>query len=186
MKLVIFGVSAASLVGGWFLLSPYTPPNVYPVAPDEAYQRLLKPVEIATGGGAYGSSPRYFASGNGKDAVDWASGMQGGAGCTILIAPFEGGRTLLNVTCPNAGEGAAAGLETGIRRNALIEAVDATMTGRTYDKDRARGATAGKWPEDTVDHGTIFDAQSQALEMHAEMMREQVKAEKTKPKPPGW
>ncbi|WP_315763645.1 hypothetical protein [Sphingomonas sp. Y38-1Y] len=191
MKVMILGVSAAALVGGWFLLSPYTPPNIYPVAPEAAYAKLMEPVKTGDGDGPY-DRLEVYPSGNGKSEVRWDTGMKGsGRGCTILIAPVEGGRTQLDMTCPNIGEGAAAGLTTVMRRNKMIELADATMTGRAYDAERARGATAAKWPKDDVEHGTIFDAQSEAFQMQAEEMRslremEKAEAERPKPKPPGW
>lgn len=189
MKVMIFGVSAAALVGGWFLLSPYTPPNVYPVAPAEAYARLMRPTADQQGEG-WIDRPNVRASGNGSSEITWALG-QGGAYCTILVAPYSGDRSEINMTCPNIGEAAAAGLATNMRRNLLIELADATMTGRPFDKQRAQGATAGKWPADTVEHGNIFDASSQAIQMDADMRRQEAQwrkeeAARPKPKPPGW
>lgn len=188
MKIVIFGVSAAALVGGWFFLSPYTPTNVYAMTPADAHAKLMAPIETGGGNGPYDRMTVY-PSGDGTGEVQWDTGMKGsGAGCTIIIRPYEGDRSQLEMTCPNVGEGAAAGLATTLRRNKMIELADATLVGRDYNPDLARGATASKWPKDSVDHGTIFDAQSQALQMDAEMRRDlqKIETERPKPKPPGW
>ena len=76
MKLVIFGVSAAALVGGWFFLSPYTPPNVYAMAPADAYAKLMNPPATEGGQGPYGRLGLY-PSGNGSSEVHWDGGMKG-------------------------------------------------------------------------------------------------------------
>ena len=53
-------------------------------------------------------------------------------------------------------------------RNEYIERVDATLTGRPYDKQLAMGATAARWPGDGVD-GSMTTAVATAIKMDADM-----------------
>ena len=59
-----------------------------------------------------------------------------------------------------------AGLVAKMRRNSVIELVDATLRDRAYDPKRASdGTTASFWPKDVIDHGDLNSAVVQALEM---------------------
>jgi hypothetical protein len=56
-------------------------------------------------------------------------------------------------------------------RNQNIERIDAALTGREYDKDRA-GSTSSRWPGDGVD-GSYATAVKKAHEMDAEVRKMQ-------------
>ena len=81
-------------------------------------------------------------------------------------------RALLLATALCSGmAGAAAGMVHNMMRNAYIERVDATLTGRPFDKQLAVGSTASGWPDDGID-GSLATAQVKALKMDAEMRRQ--------------
>jgi hypothetical protein len=95
-------------------------------------------------------------TGNGTDQVTW---MGRSTTCTLKLSALDANSTKVAASCgksDSSADGAdVLSWSSGQLRNRVIEAVDATLTGRAYDPDRAEeGQTAANWPADTVDHAT--------------------------------
>ena len=69
-----------------------------------------------------------------------------------------------------AGDGAAAGLVSGMDRKALIEHIDATLDKRPFDVRLAQGSTASGWPSDARQpDGSYGTMVGDALKMEREI-----------------
>lgn len=177
MKLIVFAGAAAILGGGIWMKNPFGDPNVYPFAPHEVYQ-LLTAVRASPGLlSAYDREPRMqtvSATGTPGKSLKWtfSGGGYRTSECTVFIEPEGSAKSRLDVSCGENGHAAVSSMVTGYQRNAAIELVDATLTGRAYSQDNAKGATATRWPADRVHHGDIFEATGEAIQMDMEMQRE--------------
>jgi hypothetical protein len=148
--------------------------NVYDMPVADAYAKLANLRVEPSNTGPFGRLDPT-TTGSGGRTVTWsASGTFAARRCVATLSPVEPSRTRIDLTCGGASpsSGAAAGLETNQTRKAVIEMIDAKLTGRPYDPRRAQGSTAAFWPADVVDHGNIGDAAAKALEMDREARRE--------------
>lgn len=171
------GIFFVGLAGGaiYFFASP-RPADVYAMPVDLAYAKLVDVDFGPLSEGEVALDTVKTASGNGRDKVTWVhKGDMAYYKCNLALAPLpdDTAQTHVTVTCDGggAGNGAAAGMAHNLFRSRIIERVDATLTDRPFDKDRA-GATASRWPGDGVD-GSLGTASTEALKMNAEMRRMQ-------------
>lgn len=167
LKVILVGGAVVAVMG--YAWSQREGANEYPMAPKAAYDKLMA-AEFEKGGKQAWGTVGAEKSGNGSNRITFT----GWGECTLDIVPDgdEATRSALSVTCPNMGEGAAAGMETALRRHSLIEWIDSTMTNRPYDQQLAfMGTTAGRWPDDVVAHGGIIEAQAEAIKMSSEAAR---------------
>lgn len=163
----------AALVGGSVLLSACSKPDVYALSLSEAYKRLDAAQIEPSGSGVFGRL-ETTVSGNSADEITWsAGGSMSGHACTMQLKKVDDSHTHVTVDCKggSASSGAAAGMEHALIRNRVIEMVDATLTGRTFDPARAGGITAARWPGDGVD-GSYAGAVSAAIKMDSDMRKE--------------
>jgi len=157
--------------------------DVYAMPVSEAYAKLIKVDFGPLSEGEKALRTKKTASGNGRDQVVWQQGGDIAAfACKLDLAPLpdDTAQTKVTVTCGGggAGSGAAAGMLHNLLRNEYIERVDATLTGRPYDKQLAQGATAYRWPGDGVD-GSLAKATNDALKMQSDLKKMQRDAEYT-------
>jgi hypothetical protein len=176
---VFVGGTAAAL---YFFVSP-RPADVYPMPMSEAYTKLVHVDFGEMGEGEKALDTTKTAKGNGKNKVTWIrKGDMSYQECKLDLAPLpeDAAQTHVTVTCEGGGvgDGAAAGMVHNLMRDMVIERVDATLTNRPYDKQRA-SATASLWPGDGVD-GSLATAQAEALKMDSEMHKLQNEASRGK------
>lgn len=144
--------------------------NVYPMTAQQAYDTLAA-APLPSENGPFGKLD-VSASGEGNGVVRWVS-SSGVRFCEADIAPEGADKSRINVFCDGPGEGAATGMMQAMYRSAIIEHIDATLRGRAYDPNKARGETATLWPKDTRQaDGSIGAAAGEALKMDREMHRE--------------
>jgi hypothetical protein len=156
--------------------------NVYPMKPQDAYDKLVAAPLQADGKGPFGRL-ETDVSGDGSSTVYWsASGSMASVKCEANLAPEGEDKTKITAYCggSGAGEGAAAGMAQGLMRKALIEHIDSTLRGRPYDPQLAFGSTAGSWPEDPRQADSSYaGAATEALKMDRDMhkMQQDMEAE---------
>ena len=163
-----------TIAAGAALLAGCGGGNVYDMPVADAYAKLANLRVEPSGTGPFGRLATT-TTGSGGRSVTWsASGTFAARRCVATLSPVEPARTRIDLTCGGASpsSGAAAGLEINQTRKAVIELIDAKLTGRPYDPRRAQGSTAAFWPADVVDHGDIGDATAKALEMDREARRQ--------------
>ena len=146
--------------------------NVYAITPADVYQALRSaPVEKGNGG-VFGNLDTSV-SGNGDSVITWnASGSHASRRCEATIAPEGTDQSRLTAFCDGggAGDGAAAGMVSGMNRKALIEHIDATLDKRPYDARMAQGSTASGWPSDARQaDGSYGPAVGDALKMERDL-----------------
>ena len=164
------GTGLVALAGGllWFFVEQ-KPADVYDMPVEQAYAQLSN-VDFT----AWGSEGRSSV-GNGSDKLTWRSVSNIGLReCELKLAPYEGdaARTHIAVTC-GGDAGAEPSFSNHMFRNHVIEQLDATLTGRTFDKGKI-GETSQRWPSDGVDAsmgGVIREANKIQAE-HAQSMSE--------------
>ena len=160
--------SLIMLCGGAAMLAGCTTDgNVYDMPVGDVYAKLANYRPEPSGTGPFGRLSTNVTGSGGRRIVWSASGSHGGRRCTATLVPVEESRTRIDLSCGGGGpsSGAAAGLENNMVRKAVIEMIDAKLSGRPYDPQRAQGATASSWPADVIDHGDIMDASAKAIEM---------------------
>ena len=127
-------------------------PNVYPLSQAETYAKLNASDLPSDGKSAFGRLS-YSTSGNGTSKVFWdgTGGTFASVHCEAEITPEGTAKSRVMAFCGGggAGDGAAAGMVSGMERRALIEHIDATLTNRPFDPAKSRGATAARWPTDS-------------------------------------
>ncbi len=175
MKSILM-LGAVAVAGGTFYFSsPYRAVDVYPVTPEEAYQRLRAVKPQPAGDGPFYRT-EVVTSGTPNTQVRWTgSGSHSAIRCSVDILPEGEGSTRLAVSCGgnSPSSGAAASMGTGLIRKRVIEMVDAAMKDRPFDAERAKGSTAAMWPKDhKVHHADIFEASGKAIEMDAQRRAE--------------
>lgn len=118
--------------------------NVYALAPAEAYAKLRAAPIKNDGKSAFGTVS-YTVSGDGESKIYW-----NGSQCEAEITPEGADKSRIMAFCNggSASDGAAAGMVSGMQRKALIEHIDAALTGRPFDVRLAQGSTASGWPSD--------------------------------------
>ncbi|QNQ09904.1 hypothetical protein [Sphingomonas alpina] len=162
MRLLAGGVILAA--GAAYLFLRQHPANVYPVPVATAYETLSTIKFEPPDDGATANE----ISGNGVDKVIWIEkGDLASYRCDLKLAalPRDAGQTHVTVTCSGGGDGPAAGLAK-MHRNAVIEHVDAALSGRPFDAARA-DITAYRWPG----NGSIGTAAGQAPKTGAEVRK---------------
>lgn len=162
--------------------------NVYDMPVGDVYARLANYRPAPSNTSPFGRLNTTVTGSGGRTIVWSASGSHGGRRCTATLAPEGEGRTRIDLSCQGggAGEGAAAGLATNLTRKAVIEMIDARLTGRDYDPQRAQGATAAFWPEDVIDHGNLGTATQSAMEMDRQVRRDLQQARQEQQRASGW
>lgn len=177
--MVLGGVVAAVLGVAW---ANREDPNVYEMPVADAYARLTSAKIESSYSGVLGNRD-ISISGNGTDKVYWrASGAHAITRCQADLTPEGSGSTRITAFCdggaPSAG--AAAGMVHGLMRNRMIEHIDAAMTGRPFDRERANGQTAGLWPKDVRQpDGSFGTAVNEAVKMDRDMKQMIAEVEKT-------
>lgn len=142
--------------------------NVYAMTPQQAYDKLAAASVSWDGKGPFGKLD-VSPSGQGDGTVRWSSAY-GTRFCEANIVPEGTDKSRINVFCDGPGEGAATGMMQAMYRSAIIEHIDATLKGRPYDVEAARGSTAGMWPADPrQSDGSIGAAAGEALKMDQDM-----------------
>lgn len=186
----IYGFGGLAIVGAllFYFLVEQKPADVYDMPMDQAYS-LLKAADLGEADKPDWSSLTTSNSGNGRDKLTWKRRTSHSSQtCEIQLAPFEGdaARTHVAIDCnlnaPSAG--AAQGINHRLAREANIERIDAALTGRPFDADRA-GSTSARWPGDGVD-GSYATAASTAIKMDADTRRMQQQASEEASRPAGW
>lgn len=163
---------AVAGTGIYFVAKPH-PADEYPLSISDAYNKLSS-VQLGKGDkGPFGGLTTNV-SGNGHAIVDWSGhGTFAAIDCTLTLAPIAPTNTKVAISCNGGGAaGAATGMLIDMMRKAAIEQVDATLTGRPYDPAKAEGATAWRWPEDTVHHAGLHESIGNAVQMGADMAKE--------------
>ena len=141
--------------------------NVYPMTPQQAYDKLVAAPIERSGKGPFGTMD-ISASGDGNGTVRWGNGYV--TLCEANITPEGADKSRIMAYCGAGGEGAAAGISQGLERKALIEHIDAALRGRPYDPKLAYGTTAGLWPDDPRQADASFGAAAgEALKMDRDM-----------------
>jgi hypothetical protein len=169
MKFRTFAVPALSLAVTGCNLGG----NVYPMKPQDAYDKLVAAQIEADGKGPFGRLDTSV-SGDGSSTVWWqASGTFASVKCEANIAPEGTDKSKITAYCGGSSpsDGAAAGMMLGLERKALIEHIDSTLRGRPYDRRLAFGSTAGSWPDDPRQadssySGAVGDALKMERDMH--------------------
>ena len=163
MKVVVLFAAAIALAGCDDLVEK---PYVFKLPAAKAYDKLMAaPVSPVFGRLAIETKGKKY------ELVEWTSRF--GSLCNASLKPQGAEKTRVDVSCNDYGEGAAAGIATTLRRNRLIELVDATLRDRPYDPKKAEdGHMAARWPKDVIDHGTLATAAGKALEMERQMALE--------------
>jgi len=142
--------------------------DVFDLAPVAAYQKLH--------GGKVPRGKAYpyatIISGNGSDKIMLTSEEEWNPRCTVSIKPEGDKRSRLAVSFndDSVSEETSHGLSMESARKRCIEWVDATLTDRKYNPQRAKGGTASGWPADVVDHH-IERATPKDLERQREMQK---------------
>lgn len=168
MRLFAGGVILAAGLGFVFLRQH--PADIYPVPVAAAYEKLSNVTFEPLSEGATALNVTRTIGGNGVDKVIWTEkGDMAAYRCDLKLAalPGDARQTHITVACSGggAGDGAAAGLAK-MHRNAVIEHVDAALSGRPFDATRA-DITAYRWPG----NGSIGTAAGQAPKTGAEMRK---------------
>lgn len=184
MNLVYGAVFLVLAGGGIYILARPQPADEYAISVPDAYKKLST-VRLTPGEhGVFGGLATHV-DGNGRSQVEWtAHGSFAAFDCKIGLAALSETRTKVAVSCDGAGGEAAQGLLMTMERDAVIEMVDATLKGRAYDPELAKGATAYRWPEDVVHHADIHEAVHDAVKMGADIADESAKHIDNGPPPP--
>lgn len=146
--------------------------NVYDLRTDEAY-RKLRDTKVATDGNAIFGRLETDESGDGAGTVYWRpTGSSVGSFCEANIVPDGEDRSRITAYCgsdsPYGGD-AASGMEYNLNRMALIEHIDAALRDRPFNRDKALGLTAARWPKDPRQaNATLKHATDEALKMQRE------------------
>ncbi len=171
MKTKLLGLTALALV-----TSACGRGNLYPMAPDQAYSKLVAAKIAPSGTGPFGRLP-ISVGGDGTSTVRWSVADAGVAMCQANITP-EGDKSRIMAFCDKGGEGAAAGMMQNMMRSRLIEHIDATLRDRAYDPKLATGSTASAWPEDERQaDASLGGAMGEALKMERDMKKMQKDAD---------
>jgi len=174
MKYLLLAAAFLGVIGyAWFGRAEA---NVYAMAPAEAYAKLRATPIQADGKSAFGRLS-YAISGNGDSKIYWngSGGTFASSHCEADITPEGTDKSRIMAFC-NGGsisDGAAGGMVSGMQRKALIEHIDAALTGRAFDVKLAQGSTASGWPSDANQpDGSYGTAVAGAMTMERDMKRD--------------
>lgn len=180
MKLLAGGALVALTGGLFYLLVDQRPADVYPMSVDQAYGALAGiPYEQATGG-MYSAAKKTSVSANGSNKVVWKNGAKK---CDIILTPWVEDPEMTHVEVDCGGSKITYGpsqLAHNLYRGAIIEGVDALLTGREFDRQAANGATASRWPGDGA-VGGYNKAVGDALKASDDMAKMKKEVEQTQP-----
>lgn len=146
--------------------------NVYDLRTDEAY-RKLRDTKVPTDGNAIFGRLPTDASGDGAGTVTWRpTGSSVGQFCEANIVPEGETKSRITAYCgsdsPYGGD-AASGMLYNLNRMAVIEHIDAALRDRPFNRDKAMGLTAARWPKDPRQaDATLKHATDEALKMQRE------------------
>ena len=146
--------------------------NVYDLRTDEAY-RKLRDTKVATDGNAIFGRLATSASGDGAGTIKWRpSGSSVGQFCEANIVPEGETKSRITAYCgsdsPYGGD-AASGMLYNMNRMAVIEHIDAALRNRPFNREKAMGLTAARWPKDPRQgDATLKHATEEALKMQRE------------------
>lgn len=102
-----------------------------------------------------------------------------GTSCTLTLSPVDAKATKVAVSCGKADDDVNTSFLTRTQRTKVIEAVDATLTNRSYDPERdERGQPASNWPADTIRHATPADVSAGAMKQLASNMQAMARVER--------
>ncbi len=172
MKAILLLGTAIILGGAYYMHGGFGEPNVYAMPVAEAYQRLGSAVIEPSGTGPFGRLTTVVTR-EPPDTVVWtASGSHAYHRCEITITPADGDSSRIDLDCDGGSpsSGAAIRMERAMIRKRVIEQIDATLEGRPFDPERARGATAARWPSSGED-ASLGSAVREAGEMEAQARR---------------
>lgn len=147
--------------------------NVYAMTPQQAYDKLVA-AQITPSQTSPFIMLNTSVDGDGSSTVRWhAGGTFAAVECEANLAPEGTDKTMVTTHCGGtAGDGASNGMALGMMRNRLIEHIDATLEGRSFDPNLAMGATAGTWPDDPRQaDASLATATSDALKMEQDMQK---------------
>lgn len=174
MKYLLLAAAFLAVIGyAWFGRGEA---NVYAMTPVEAYSKLKAAPIQADGKSAFGRLD-YSISGNGESKIYWngSGGTFASSQCEAEITPEGADKSRIMAFCKGGSmsDGAAAGMVSGMQRKALIEHIDATLTGRPFDVELARGSTASGWPSDARQpDGSYGTMVGDALKMEQDIKRD--------------
>lgn len=179
MKLLAGGGLVALTGGLFYLLVDQRPADVYPMTVDQAYGALAGVSYEQATGGMYSAAKNTSVSANGSNKVVWKNGAKK---CDITLSPWaeDPGYTHVDVDC--GGSKITYGpsqLSHNLYRAAIIEGIDALLTGREFDRMAANGSTASRWPGDGA-VGGYNKAVGDALQMSDDMAKMKKDAEQNK------
>ena len=106
-------------------------------------------------------------TGKRNELVEWTAKGHSAPLCFATLKSVDAERTRIDLSC-RMGEGAIAGLQAKLMRNRAIELVDATLTDRPFDPQKAEiAAVAASWPADpATKDANLGTAAAEALEAH--------------------
>ena len=165
MKTKLLGLTALALA-----TSACGQGNLYPIAADQAYAKLVEAKITPSGTGPFGRLP-IAVVGDGSGTIKYMVTDAGVKMCEANIVA-EGDKSRITAFCDKGGEGAAVALTQNLMRSRLIEHIDATLNGREFDPQLAMGATAGAWPKDERQaNASMGAAMGEALAMERDMKK---------------
>jgi len=141
------------------------PPDVYPIAMADAYKLLAHDAMAAK---VFGSNVAGSA-GNGSDKITWWGEDPARIDCKIGLSAPAANQTKVSVDCGPAhlGEKHVFSMTLGQDRQAAIEMVDATLTGRPYDWNH-KAQAAYRWPDNVFEPGPALADDSDSGDSSAE------------------
>lgn len=186
MKVLAFGgffVAAGAAV--YFFAGAPRPANVYDMTTDEAYAKLA--VEQFDESYVNNQPIGGIVKGNGHNEVNWSNGSHNYCDIVLGTDPQWSGDTRVDVSCNGGGTGKTgiAGITHNLMRNEVIERVDALLTERPFDRQRATGSTAARWPSDGATGGygaMVGDAMKMEADIRKDMHRVSKKLEERESK----
>lgn len=160
----------------YFFSGGQRPADEFRVPVGEAYAKLSR-IDPPTKAGIQTWSAPQSISGNGKNKLVWT---QSERKCNIGLAPIGESETKVTVFCDSVvaeNDTVASMVHHGFR-NRVIEAIDSTLTDRSYDSQKGAGQTAYRWPSDGVASVSIGQAKSDynkmvgsAFQAHADIRK---------------
>ena len=162
-NLKLMGIAAAGLLAAGCDLKG----NVYPLTPQQAYEKLVAAPVVRSDTGPFGMLD-VSPTGDGGRTVYWVT-TSGETLCEADVKPEGSNQTRIMAWCGGGSSGATTGMLRGMYRSAIIEHIDAALNGRPYDPARAPGSTAATWPDDPrQEDGSLGAAVGEAARMDAE------------------
>ncbi len=137
IKVLFGGIVAMGAVGSAFVVDFRAPADEFAQSRARVYERLAAAPHHVAQDGAFHGNP-VNVHGDGLGDLHWDSG---GQACTLKLARLAEASTRVAVACTGVDSASAGHL-----RQRVIELIDATLTGRPFNPQKADGATAYRWP----------------------------------------